>query len=435
MVTRIIACLLMGAVAALAGVRPVAAVEAPDSIVGLDATYDASATIAWKKGRVTVTSIATVTNNSDSAVGALTFNAAPARIGRMQLLGVDIGPDPALAEVQDQSIIVTLPAPLEPTQQVAVKISYWAWFGGRSGNKQWLFAKVNGIATAYRWIPWLSRAYPFITPTYGEPFVTKVSTEVRVTIVTDKPMQIATSGQQTGGDALSRTYVADNVRDFNFAASPKYARRTATWGDVSIDFFYIQLPIDKIQQLTLASLDRFSQRVGSYPYPTLTVAEVPTGPSMESPAMVWISQRGIARGTVNYLTVHELAHQWFYGIVGNDQAVEPFADEAMAEFLTRDFIGHRASHCAESVLDMRVFDYSAACYYEVIYVQGDNYLDAYRLRVGDAAFWDGMRRYFEAYKFRFGGTRELLQALDEAAGPAGGGHSGRFPHLYPGAGG
>ena len=289
--------------------------------------------------------------------------------------------------------------------------------------------------TAYRWIPWLSRAYPFTTPTYGEPFVTKVSPEVRVSITTDKPMQIATSGQQTGGEGLTKTYVAHNVRDFNFAASPKYATRTATWGDVSITFYYIVLPIDRVQQLTVASLDRFSQRVGPYPYPTLSVAEVPTGPSMESPAMIWLTQKAIARGTLTYLTVHEMAHQWFYGVVGNDQAVEPFADEAMAEFLTRDMIGHRSSRCATSILDMRVFDYSYGCYYEVIYVQGDNYIDAYRYRVGDAVFWDGLRRYYEEYKFRLGGTRQLLQALDEAAGPLGGGHNARFPSLYPGAGG
>jgi hypothetical protein len=435
MVTRIIACFLMGASIALAGVRPAAAL-APDSIkFGLDATYDASATITWRTGKMTVTSTALVTNNSVAAVSALTFNAAPAKIGRMQLLGARIGSDPALAEVQDQSIVVTLAGPLEPTQQVSVTIDYVATFGGSSGNKQWLFAKVKGIATAYRWIPWLSRAYPFFTPTYGEPFVTKVSSEVRVSITTDQPMLIATSGQQTGGEGLTKTFVAHNVRDFNFAASPNYATRTATWGSVSISFFYVQLPVDRIQQLTLASMDRFSQRVGAYPYPTLSVAEVPTGPSMESPAMIWLTQKAIARGTVTYLTVHEMAHQWFYGVVGNDQAKEPFADEAMAEFLTRDFIGHRSSRCAVSILDMRVFDYSSACYYEVIYVQGDNYLDAYRFRVGDAAFWDGIRRYYEEYKFRLGGTRQLLETLDEAAGPLGGGHSGRFPSLYPGVGG
>ena len=68
----------------------------------------------------------------------------------------------------------------------------------------------------------------------------------------------------------------------------------------------------------------------------------------------------------------------------------------------------------------------------MIYVQGDNYIEDYRTRVGDAQFWDGMRRYYDKYKFRIGGTRELLDTLDEAAAGAGGGHEGRFPSLFPG---
>jgi len=137
---------------------------------------------------------------------------------------------------------------------------------------------------------------------------------------------------------------------------------------------------------------------------------------MESPGMIWITQKAIARGTIKYLTVHETAHQWFYGILGNDQASEPFADEAMAEFLTRDLIGHRASHCAQADLDKHVYDYSSACYYEVIYVQGDIYVDAYRQRVGNSAFWDGMRRYYNDNKFKLGGTRELWDTLDAESG-------------------
>jgi hypothetical protein len=431
MVMRVIVCLVMGVAFALSGAPPAAAVQAPDSISGLNATYDASATIKWRKSRLTVSSTAHVSNNSGGAVDALTFNVAPAKIGRMQLLGVRVGADPASSEVQDQSIVVFLPSPLQDGQQTDVTIDYLAWFGAKTGNKQYLFAKVDGIATAYRWIPWLSRAYPFLTPTYGEPFVTRVSDEVRVSITTDKPMKVATSGQQTSGDTLTKTFVAHNVRDFNFSASPKYSTRVVSWNGIPVTFFYVSLPVDKVQQWALASMTHFQERVGAYPYPTLSISEVPTGPSMESPAMVWISRTGISKGTITYLTVHELAHQWFYAVVGNDQAAEPFADEAVAEFLTRDFIGHRASNCQEMYLDLHVWDYSYSCYYEALYVQGDNYLEAYRQRVGDDAFWHGLRRYYEAYKFGIGSTHALLQTLDESSNGLGGGHTSRFPTVWP----
>jgi len=432
---RALAGLLIAVAVVLVGVLPAAAADAPNSLNGLDATYDVVAELKWKKGRLNVNSTALVTNNSDAAVNALTFNAAPAKIGRMILGDITVAGQAASATIDDQNIIVALPTALEPTQQVAVTIVYAAWFGSTGANKQWLFAKVDGIASAYRWIPWLSKFYPFNTPTYGEPFVTKVSDEVRVSITPDRAMSIATSGRRTGVVGLTQTFVAHNVRDFNFAASPSYVEHTDTWGDVTITYYTIKLPLAKLQTWTIASFDRFSQRVGPYPYSHFSVAEVPTGPSMESPGMIWITQKAIARGTIKYLTVHETAHQWFYGILGNDQAAEPFADEAMAEFLTRDLIGHRVSHCAQSVLDRRVYDYSSGCYYEVIYVQGDIYIDAYRQRVGNDKFWLGMRNYYTDYKFRLGGTRKLWDTLDAVAGPNGGGHGGRFPSIYPGAGG
>ena len=63
------------------------------------------------------------------------------------------------------------------------------------------------------------------------------------------------------------------------------------------------------------------------------------------------------------------------------------------------------------------------------------YLEAYRQRVGDAAFWDGIRRYYDRYSFDLGGTKKLWDTLDEAAAGAGGGHEARFPSIFPGAGG
>jgi hypothetical protein len=406
----VLAAMLLG----LVGAQPAAAAEGPNSLA-LDATYDVTATLKWSKRKLIVTSTALVSNNTDSAVDALTFNFAPAQIGKMVLTQVRVGDDAAPSVTEDQNVIVTLPAPLEPGQQIPVTIGYRATFGKHSLGKQWLFAKLNGIATAYRWIPWLSRPYDFITPTFGEPFVTRTTPEVRVSLTSDKAgMIFATSGRRTGVAGRTQTFVANDVRDFNFSASPKYQTRNATWGGIPITYFYVDLPVDTLAKHTIKALERFSNRVGPYRHAELAVAESHSGYAMESPALIWIPKNSSA-GNLRYLVTHEIAHQWFYSAVGNNQANQPFADEAMAEFLTRDLIGHRASKCAESLLDLRVYDYTKSCYYEVVYVQGDGYLDGYRQRVGDAAFWDGMRRYYERFSSKIAGTRDLLETLDEAA--------------------
>ena len=67
----------------------------------------------------------------------------------------------------------------------------------------------------------------------------------------------------------------------------------------------------------------------------------PAAYGMESPGLIWIPT-GVAASNLRYLAAHETAHQWFYGIVGNDQAKQPFADEAAADFVARYVLGLEA---------------------------------------------------------------------------------------------
>ena len=47
------------------------------------------------------------------------------------------------------------------------------------------------------------------------------------------------------------------------------------------------------------------------------------------------------------ITVHETAHQWFYGLVGNDEVDEPWLDEALTEYMTMRYYGYRYDEAAE----------------------------------------------------------------------------------------
>ena len=116
---------------------------------------------------------------------------------------------------------------------------------------------------------------------------------------------------------------------------------------------------------------------------------------------------------MRYLVAHELAHQWFYAAVGNDQADHPFVDEAAADFLARHVLGmRRASQCSANRLDLSIYGYSAACYYEQVYVQGGNLIDDLRRKMGDAAFWRAMRTYLDEHRLGIAGRRSLLDTLD-----------------------
>ena len=74
----------------------------------------------------------------------------------------------------------------------------------------------------------------------------------------------------------------------------------------------------------------------------------------------------------------------------------------------------RGSRCATARLDRSIYDYSAACYYETIYIQGGNLLDRRPGQMGSAAFWPALRGYVAANRYRIVRTSTLLDALDAA---------------------
>jgi hypothetical protein len=80
-----------------------------------------------------------------------------------------------------------------------------------------------------------------------------------------------------------------------------------------------------------------SRRFGPYPWPALHVAVMPdqTAVGIEYPTMIFLGA-----GTAGVLTTHEVAHQWFYSLVGNDQARDPVLDEGLATYaMGRPFAG------------------------------------------------------------------------------------------------
>ena len=113
---------------------------------------------------------------------------------------------------------------------------------------------------------------------------------------------------------------------------------------------------------------------------------------------------------------HEIAHQWFYALAGNDQQAQPFADEAAADLLARTVLGTlRPSRCSNEPLDRSIRAYSSRCYYEVIYVQGGLLLDQIRKEMGTTKFWAAMASYLKANRYGLPGTKVLLDTLQKAS--------------------
>lgn len=399
----------------------------------LTATYEVRAKLHWSSKRLDVRSDAHIRNTSGHGIERIELNLVPARIGRMRDLAVVVDGSSITPSVSGQTIRVPLGRTLANGASVDVRVSYRAYFRPGTGGHDFLFTSASRIVSSMRWIPWVSRRVRYQMARHGDPFVTVVSPRVRVTLDSDIPVRWATSGRQLSSDGLAKTYLAEDVRDFNFTAARDYRLRTGTAldGRVQIRVLTRTLPAATLLSWAKRSLERYSSRIGRYPYPTYVVAESSAGAiAMESPSLTWIPA-GTASSRLPFLVAHETAHQWFYGVVGNDQTQDPFFDEAMAETLARSWLGFRGSTCALKRLDLSIYEYTPACYYEQVYVQGSSFLNELRKDMGSTAFWNVVRRFWRANRYQNVTTKQLLEAFRREAGnwvlPR---YRKRFPSLY-----
>lgn len=387
------------------------------STLKVDATYVSILKLAWLSRAVYVDSKATVRNTSGAAIDRLEFNTIAARLGAIKLRPVLVDGAAVAATISDQTISVPLGKSLVNGGTTVVHIRYGATLRNTLTGSNWLFTKANGIMDLYRWLPWVSRRIAFDRPNHGDPFVTPSSSLVRVTVVADRKLVLATTGDRVAytANGLSQTFEARNVRDFTVTAATDYHTGSRVVDGTTVRVWYrAGSPGAAMLDAAADAFHRLGSRLGGYPYPVFKVVESAGGYGMESPALIWIPH-GVGTANLRYLVAHETAHQWFYGLVGNDQSTQPFADEAAADFAARSVLGlRRASRCATSTLDRSIYQYTSACYYETVYIQGGNLLDDARKRMGSSAFWTALRGYIAANRYGLVGTVSLLDALDAA---------------------
>jgi hypothetical protein len=398
----------------IAGQRHIVPGSVNRTSLALEATYDARIRIGWESRNVKVESVATILNTSGTDIDRVELNTAAARLGGMTLTGAFVDGTAVKASVSDQTIVIPLGGILPAGGSATVEVRYAARLKTSLSGSNWMFTKANGIANLYRWLPWVSRKTPFDRPNYGDPFVTPTSPYVRVRIVPDRTLKVATSGEKVATEGLIQTFEARNVRDFTITASPSFVTSSTTVGSVKIVGIARSTTIaNRLRDEGARAFGKLKALLGSYPYPTLRVVQSAGGYAMESPALVWLPY-GLESSRYRYLVTHEVAHQWFYGLVGSDQAREPFTDEAAADFVTRYILSsRRGSTCSNRELDHTIYYYSSSCYFEAIYIQGGNLLNTARTRMGSSAFWAALRGYLADNRYKLVGTDTLLDALDD----------------------
>lgn len=388
----------------------------------LDVTYDVKTLITVASGKVEMATLLRITNASGDGIDRLELNTIAARLDGLRITESTVDDAPVKVKVEGQTLVVPLGGILPDGASTAVRVGYRATLRPRLSGSDWMFSRAGGTLAMHRWIPWISRKTPFDRPNDGEPFVTPTSAKVDVEIVTDERMDLAAPADKIvevpAGSGRAWAFSMENVRDVSVVLAPSFNVVKAQSAGVPIRVYTRP---GSSNQARLLALARDAVRASSdqldvdYPWPGLAVVETQGGESLETPALVWLPRTENALNRT-YMVHHEIAQQWFSGLVGNNQQAEPFADEAMADLMARTTLGLlRPSRCPTARLDRALTAYSGNCYYETIFVQGGLVLDDIRSRMGSGRFWGAVRAYLENNAHGIGGTRQLLGALQEAS--------------------
>ena len=176
----------------------------------------------------------------------------------------------------------------------------------------------------------------------GDPFVMDVA-NFRVAL-TVEGYDIACSGDaksQTSVDLKTRyEFCADAVRDFSIIMCKDFEVKEKEIDGVQVKYYYFDtvdaLP-DEIIELSCRALKYFNDKFGKYPYQTLSVVQSDFNEGgMEYPRLAMVTY-GLDKDFFKQAVVHEIAHQWWCCVVGNDQIRNAWMDEGLAEYSTHLF--------------------------------------------------------------------------------------------------
>lgn len=248
----------------------------------------------------------------------------------------------------ETDIRIPLPRPVEPGQTLTLDV---AWLSDlptvtlRTGYEgtfhmvgQW-FPKLARLEPDGRWAHFPFYRYSEFYADFGAYDVTIDVPEGYVVGATGK-----LESEKTQNGRVERRFVQENIHDFAFTAWDKF-QEIAAKSDDGVDIRCLFPPgYDNVAKAQVDAakfgLTHFGAAYGKYPHATLTLVHPPRGAEeaggMEYPTLIttggqWYSDKTGVRN-VEIVTLHELGHQWFQGMVATNEHAYPFLDEGFNSY-------------------------------------------------------------------------------------------------------
>lgn len=281
----------------------------------------------------------------------------------------------------------------------------------------------------------------------GDPFYSDMA-NYSVNLTLDKQYVVAGTGEKTEEKIVDGkkqvSFNANLVRDFALVLSNKFEVINEEVDNTVIEYYYFNDSHEKSSlKAGIDAIKTFNKLFGEYPYNTFSIVETDfIYGGMEYPNLIMISTD--IEDEVDYLNVivHETAHQWWYGMVGNDEFTYPWLDEALTEFSTVLFYDHNEGYnlSHKKMIDISKENYSLfySVYTDVlgkldtsmravneystepeytycIYVKGVLMYESLYQLIGEKDFLNGLKTYFENNKYTNTTPEDLISSFENAS--------------------
>jgi hypothetical protein len=382
------------------------------------------------------------TNNESEPLEEIYFRLYPNIVGgssRVSNLEVDGSENGSFLEFADSALRVPLPTPLEPEGQVTISMDFEIGIPTEMGGNYGLYGFFDNVLVLDEFYPTIpvfnDQGWNVEIPPQNGDFPNNDSAYYVVRITAPEELTLVASGvvidERVEGKQQIRTYAVGPARDYYIAASDDFEVVSKTQGEVTVNSYAISSGIEGAKlglQFALDSLLSFGERYGEFPYTELDVVSTPMlalgveYPGVTAIAMPLYDVEGDDYGLPNpvlleSVVAHEVGHQWFYNIVGNDQIDEPWLDEAITQYVTgmyyvdtygpSSFVGYRSSWFdrwgrvdgADIPIGLPAGDYTGAEYGAIVYGRGPIFVEELSEVMGLSVFDGFMKDYYQTFKW------------------------------------
>lgn len=389
------------------------------------------------------------TNTHSEALEELVFRLYPNTLGSsLEVVRVELEGVLAIKRLeQDASVLrVFLSSPLAPSEQIVVRLNFETRVGqselgyGRLGRYDEVLSLAHGypVLAAQQNGQWLT-AYPSAE---GDPVVTSAAYHM-VQVSAPRDQTLVASGTLIEvfeeADMQTLTFVTGPAREFFLASTTGYQQLSLVAGETVIHAYFPERYARSAQQSLEAAanaLELFSSFT-PYPYRELDMVAAPMQASgIEFPGVFTLSNRLVAspQNNLESVIVHETAHQWSYNLVGSDQVLEPWLDEAVAQYLTLLYqqeyktetfvqgylafwksIWQDAPNETEPI-GLAVAEYSPETYSSIVYGRGLFFFQALADLIGEDVLEEALGFYYQAYAWQFASANDFKGVVEATCG-------------------